>query len=124
MPIYEFRCRACRKKSTFLTLSVRAALDPKCKHCGSADMEKLVSRVATIRSEDSRLESLSDPANMAGLDENDPASVARWMKKMGGEMGDELGDDFEEEIDRAAEEAGGGDDFSGGDEGGGTGDDL
>jgi putative FmdB family regulatory protein len=124
MPIYEYRCRACGKKSTFLTLSVSAALDPKCKYCGSPDVEKLVSRVAMLRSEESRMENLADPSKLSGLDENDPGSVARWMKKMGREMGDDVGEDFEEEIDRAAEEAGGGDDFSGGNEGGGTGDGL
>jgi putative FmdB family regulatory protein len=106
MPIYEYRCRACRKKSTFLTLSVGARLEPKCKFCGGTDMEKLVSRVATLRSEESRLESLADPSTLGGLDENDPQSVARWMKKMGRDMGDNLGEDFEQEVDQAAEEAG------------------
>jgi hypothetical protein len=77
-------------------------------------MEKLVSRVSMIRSEESRMESLSDPAGLSGLDENDPASVSRWMKKMGREMGDDLGDDFEEEVDRAAEEEEGGEDTSSG----------
>ncbi len=126
MPIYEYRCRACRKRSTFLTLSVSVRLEPKCKHCGSVDMEKLVSRIAAIRSEESRMDSLSDPAALSGLDENDPKSVARWMKKMGREMGDDMGEDFEEEIDRAAEDAGGADDEGGPGQGesGGAGDDL
>jgi putative FmdB family regulatory protein len=106
MPIYEYRCRACRKKSTFITLSVNAGLEPKCKFCSSTDMEKLVSRVAMLRSEESRLDSLADPSKLGGLDENDPKSVARWMKKMGREMGDDLGEDFEQEVDQAAEEAG------------------
>ena len=114
MPIYEYRCRACRKRSTFLTLSVSAVFEPKCKHCGSADTEKLVSRVVTLRSEESRMESLSDPAALSGLDENDPGSVARWMKKMGREMGGDLGEDFEAEVDRAAEDAGGGNEEDGG----------
>jgi putative FmdB family regulatory protein len=114
MPIYEYRCRSCRRKSTFLTLSVSAALNPKCQHCGSADMEKLVSRVSTIRSEESRVESLSDPSSLSGLDENDPASVSRWMKKMGREMGDDVGDGFNEEIERAEE---GGEDEGGGEGG-------
>jgi putative FmdB family regulatory protein len=105
VPIYEYRCRACGKKSSFLTLSVRAALEPKCRFCSSLDMAKLVSRVAVRRSEDSRLDSLADPSSLAGLDENDPKSVARWMKKMGREMGDEMGGDFEQEIDQAVEEA-------------------
>jgi putative FmdB family regulatory protein len=105
MPIYEFHCNDCGKKSQFLTLSVGAALEPVCRHCGSAKMTKLVSRVAVFRSEDSRLESLADPSKLAGLDENDPKSMARWMKKMGREMGEDLGEDFEQEIDQAAEEA-------------------
>jgi putative FmdB family regulatory protein len=105
MPIYEYRCRDCQKKSTFITLSIGSALEPKCKNCGSGNMEKLVSRFALARSEESRLESLVDPSKLGGLDENDPKSMARWMKKMGREMSEEAGDDFEQEIDQAVEEA-------------------
>lgn len=105
MPIYEYRCRKCRKKSTFLTLSASAAFETKCKHCGSVDLEKLVSRIAIFKSEESRLDDLADPSKLAGVDENDPKSVARWMKKMGKEVGEEMGDDFEQEIEQAVEEA-------------------
>jgi putative FmdB family regulatory protein len=105
MPIYEFRCQDCRKKTSFLTLSANVELKPKCKHCGSAKMEKLVSRVAIFRSEESRFENMADPSKLDGLDENDPKSVARWMKKMGKEMGEDLGEDFNQEVEQAAEEA-------------------
>jgi putative FmdB family regulatory protein len=105
MPIYEFRCRDCGKKSQFLTLSVKESLEPACRHCGSANLTKLVSRVAVFRSEDSRLESLADPSKLSGLDENDPKSMARWMKKMGREMGEDMGEGFEQEVDRAVEDA-------------------
>jgi hypothetical protein len=60
----------------------------------------LVSRVAVLRSEESRLESLADPSRLAGLDENDPRSLARWMRKMSGEMGEDLGAEFNEVVDR------------------------
>lgn len=106
MPIYEYRCSACGKKTTVLTLSVKAEVEPKCRYCGGTDLTKLVSRVAVRRSEESRLENLADPSSLGGLDENDPKSVARWMKKMGKEMGEETGEDFDEEVDRAMEEAG------------------
>ena len=59
-----------------------------------------MSRFATVKSEESRLDSLADSSAMAGVDENDPASVARWMKKMGHEMGEDFGD----EVDQAMEE--------------------
>ena len=46
-----------------------------------------MSRFATMKSEDARLDSLADPSQYGDLDENDPNSVARFMKKMGQEMG-------------------------------------
>jgi putative FmdB family regulatory protein len=103
MPIYEYRCRDCGRKSTFITLSVSEKLEPKCERCGSVSLDKLVSRVAVLRSEGSRMESLADPSKLGGLDESDPRSVARWMKKVGRETGEDLGEDFEREVDEAAE---------------------
>ncbi len=117
MPIYEYRCGDCGKKSAFLTLSVSSALELKCKSCGSANLKKLVSRVAIFRSEESRLDGLADPSKLAGLDENDPRSVARWMKKMGKEMGEDMGEGFEEEIDQAVEDAESGGEGEGGEGG-------
>jgi putative FmdB family regulatory protein len=105
MPIYEYRCADCRKKTTVVTLSVSAAVDPVCSYCGGRNMAKLVSRIAIKKSEESRLESLADPSSLTGLDENDPKSVSRWMKKMGQEMGEEAGENFNEEVDKAMEEA-------------------
>ncbi len=105
MPIYEYRCTACGRKTTVITLAVGAAVEPVCRHCGGRAMTKLVSRVAVRRSEESRLENLADPSSLAGLDENDPKSVAKWMKRMGREMGEEAGEDFDAEVDQAMEEA-------------------
>jgi hypothetical protein len=67
-------------------------------------MNKLISRVARVRSEESRLESLADPTKLGDLDENDPASMARWMKRMGKEMGEDLGEDVDSMVDQAMEE--------------------
>jgi putative FmdB family regulatory protein len=125
MPIYEYRCLKCGKKTTLVTLSVKAALEPACRKCGSREVVKLVSRVAISRSEDSRMESLADPSKLSGVDENDPKSLARWMKRMGKEMGDEMGEDLDESIDEAMEQAGDpGADGDDGGMGGGTGEDL
>jgi putative FmdB family regulatory protein len=100
MPIYEYRCNQCRKKVSILTLRISEKVDERCEHCGSTSLTRLLSRFATARSEESRLDSLADPSNLAGLDENDPRSMARWMRKMGKEMGEELGgEDFDEMVD-------------------------
>ncbi len=55
-------------------------------------MDRLLSRFASPKSEEARLESLMDPCNLGRLDENDPGSVARFMKKMGEEMGEDVGE--------------------------------
>ncbi len=86
---------------SFLVLSA-ASFKPACKFCKSENLEQLFSRFSSPKSEESRLESLADPSNFSGLDENDPASVARWMKKMGKELGEDFGG---EDIDQIAEEA-------------------
>ena len=116
MPLYEYRCTDCKKRVTILTLRASEAVDAVCEHCGSRKLSRLMSRFAMGRSDEARMEALSDPSSLAGLDENDPASMARWMKKMGREMGDELGDAGD--IDAMADEmaAGGGDDDIGGSE--------
>ena len=121
MPIYEYRCERCRKKVTILTLRVSEKADEVCSHCGHRKLTRLMSRFAMPRSEDARLDALADPSNLGDVDENDPKSVARFMRRMGREMGDELGgEDFDEMVEEL--ESGGGLDGEGeGEDDGGTG---
>jgi putative FmdB family regulatory protein len=114
MPIYEYRCRKCGKRFSVLTLRVSEKATPQCDRCGSKVADRLMSRFAMPKSESARLDSLADPSSLGGLDENDPKSVARWMRKMGKEMGDEgSGEDFDAMVDEI-ETGGGDDDDSGG----------
>ena len=101
MPIYEYRCADCgRRPSIFFRSLSSVETAPVCPHCGGRHLTRLISRTAQVLSEDSRLERLSDDADLGDVDENDPKSVARWAKKMGQEMGgDELGDDFDQVVD-------------------------
>jgi hypothetical protein len=65
-----------------------------------------MSRFATVKSEDARLDSLSDPSTYGDIDENDPGSMARFMKRMGDEMGEDLGEDVDAAMDEAMAESG------------------
>jgi hypothetical protein len=74
-----------------------------CPRCGGTRLTRLISRVAVVRSESSRLDAASDslgPDGMPDIDENDPKSLARFMRKMADETGEDLGDDFEEVVGR------------------------
>jgi putative FmdB family regulatory protein len=104
MPIYEYLCQDCKKRVSLLILSPSTYGTPKCPDCGSQRLERLMSRFRTIRSEESRMERLADPSTFSGVDENDPASVAKWAKKMGKELGDEAGEGFDEMVDQTIEE--------------------
>ncbi len=103
MPIYEFRCRSCGKKNEFITLRVSEPVPDTCQHCGQQDIQRLPSRVRVILSEETRMERMADPSRLGGLDENDPRSMARWMKQMSHEMGEDLGEDMD--VDQMVEEA-------------------
>ena len=108
MPIYEYECQGCHRRVSLLIRTLSAAEGPRCPRCGSVALSRLMSRFATVKSEDARLDSLSDPSGLGDLDENDPRSVARFVKKMGHEMGEDLGDDLDAAMDEAMTE---GDDF-------------
>jgi len=104
MPIYEYECHDCRKRVSLLVLRPSAAPSPVCPVCGGSALSRLMSRFATVKSEDARLDSLAESSSFGDLDENNPASVARFMKKMGREFGDDLGGDFESAMDEAMAE--------------------
>ncbi len=99
MPLYEYRCLDCTRRSTVLVLSLTNQAPATCSHCRSARVERMLSRFASPKSEEARLEALADPNNLAGLDENDPQRMARFMKKMGDEMGEDLGDNLSEAME-------------------------
>ena len=102
MPIYEYRCGNCnRRVSIFFRSFSDTSKDSQCPNCGSTNLTRLVSRVGTVKSEEARLDALSDPSSFGDVDENDPKSMARFMRKMGDQMGGEdLGPEFGEMVDR------------------------
>ena len=51
MPIYEYRCEECGKRSSAL-LPRFSSPDPGCPHCGKPALRRLVSTFATTRSGD------------------------------------------------------------------------
>ena len=98
MPIYEYLCEDCHKQMSLFIRSITSPPVVSCRFCRSERLTRLMSRVVTPKSEESRLDSLGDPS-AAGLDEQDPKSMARWMKTMAGEMGEDMGDEMDDMMD-------------------------
>ena len=101
MPTYDYLCPACHNRVTVqMTYAEYGVKKVVCPVCGGKDLKRLISRVRFAKSEDQRMEAASDPSFLSGVDENDPKSVARAMKKMGQEMGENLPPEFDEITNR------------------------
>jgi putative FmdB family regulatory protein len=89
MPVYEFTCNACGAAVSIFTRSISAEVNGSCDRCGSADLRRVVSRVAVlgIKGGDIDLDS---------MDPDDPQAMAAWARQMQTEMGSDAGPEFEE----------------------------
>ena len=101
MPIYEYACQSCGKKSTMLILKKDQEADLNCRHCGSGQLKRLLSGFALHRTEADRLNEL-DPSKTP--DESfyrDDRNIGLRAKKRMKELGVDLGDSLNEKIDKA-----------------------
>lgn len=102
MPIYEYNCLDCRKRVSVFFRTFGEASDEaaRCPHCNGANLRRLVSRVAVLRSEESRLDNMADESFMSGLENEDPRALASFMRKMSNEMGEPMDAEMSEVVDR------------------------
>jgi putative FmdB family regulatory protein len=100
MPTYDYTCLDCRKRfDIFLTYKEYGVKPVACSHCSSANVRRRVPRVRVLKSDESRFDSIADPAQLAGI-ENDPAAMGQMFRKLGSEMGEDLPPQFDEVVDR------------------------
>ena len=95
MPIYEFRCADCRKRTSVFVRSVSSPVTAACEHCGSKKLTRLMSKFAVHGGK----MSLDDPSSF-DIDESDPRAMARWARQMQEESGEELGPEFGDMMSR------------------------
>lgn len=102
MPVYEYRCHDCKRRVSIFwrTFSDVDTESIACPRCSGTNLTRLISRVRMVRSEESHLDNLADPSGLPDLDENDPKSLGRWMRKMSAETGEDLGPEFNEVVGR------------------------
>lgn len=102
MPRYDFRCKACKRRFTlaFASIPDLESAHPACPHCGSTELSRLIRRVNLLTNEETRMERLSDPSRLAGLDEDDPRAIGRLMREMASEIGEDADPEMHEAIER------------------------
>jgi len=100
MPNYEYHCTDCNHKfeifQTYQDYGIQLVSCPKCK---SSKIKRIIKPVRVARSEEDRFESLSDPEQLAGL-EDDPQTLGKMMRRMSRELGEDMGPEFDEVVDR------------------------
>ena len=100
MPNYRYRCLNCKKRfEVFLSYKEYGEKAVHCPHCTSDQVQRRIERIRIAKSEESRLDALSDPSGLEGL-ENDPRALGKMMRKMSNEMGEDVGPEFDEVVDR------------------------
>jgi putative FmdB family regulatory protein len=100
MPNYEYRCNHCKKRfEIFMKYEDYGKTIVQCPHCKNQDVNRRIGRIRFAKSEESRLENLSDVNNLEGL-EDDPRALGKMMRKMSSEMGEDLGPEFNEVVGR------------------------
>lgn len=100
MPAYDYRCKACGRE---FTLSYKSYQDydeaaRACPNCGSADLSRLIKRVA-IQSPARDFSSLSSGEMLSVLESGDSRQVGEMFRQVGGDAPD-LGPDFHEATER------------------------
>jgi len=100
MPIYQYRCLNCKKRfEVLLSYTEYGVKGVLCPYCTSNQVQRRIGRIRIAKSEESRMDDLTDTTNLEGL-ENDPRALGRMMRKMSNEMGEEVGPEFNEVVDR------------------------
>ena len=101
MPDYDYRCRDCRKRVTVYQSYAEYGTQPVvCPVCGGSRLTRLLNRVRVMRSDESRLEGASDDAAWDSIDEEDPRTMARMIRRMGKDLGEDVPPEFDEIVGR------------------------
>ena len=103
MPVYEFFCPECRKKSSFLVKST-SSFEPKCSICGSTDVTRVISTFAYHKSLETIHEESGEPGMHTSPDYyKDPRNIGRWAEKKFKDMGMEMPSEVQRKIQAARE---------------------
>ena len=126
MPIYEYECARCRKVSGFLVRNVQAHRAPPCPKCGKGKMSRVLSRFAAPKASkgggggdaaeppaaglgpdgpgsmgmDDGAGDLPGLEGLEGVNENDPRSLGRFMRKMASDAGEPVDAQMDEVLRR------------------------
>ncbi len=100
MPVYEYRCKSCRRKVSVYVRGFSGTPEAACNFCGSKDLIRLFSTFAMVRTDmDIYDDILSDPDLTNRMMANDPTALVEWSRRMGGTEGEKT-PEYQEMVER------------------------
>ena len=115
MPIYEFYCKKCHMIFNFFSSSVNIEKIPKCPRCNKENLERQMSKFATLKHRDDEPDDMPMPdmdeskleqamnilaKEAENINEDDPRQAANLMRKLSDMTGLNLGPGMEEALAR------------------------
>lgn len=98
MPIYEFTCHQCHRRTTVFVRSFSQTINTTCPSCGRGELSRLISPFSVLRpleAEGGELE-----ADLEGRDEEDPRDMSSLMRHISEKTGEPLTPELEEMVER------------------------
>jgi len=100
MPIYEYRCKRCKKEFSELLLRMNDSRPIQCKFCQSKNVARVLSSFSYHQTEDSRLADFDTSKPQAEGFYKDSRNVGLWTKKRMKELGVDLGPKMDEIVEK------------------------
>ena len=99
MPVYEYRCAKCGRKTSVYVKTFDAPESPACSHCPSKKTTRVFSTFTQGRTDHDRYGDILDDSNLIkGMMANSPKAMAEWNRRMGGE--ESVAPEYEDMIDQ------------------------
>ena len=83
MPIYEYRCADCKKRTSVFVRTVSSTITAACDHCGGRKLSRLMSKFAVHGSSFN----FDDESSMSSIDESDPRQMALVLQRTAARLG-------------------------------------
>ncbi len=85
MPIYEFGCKSCKRKTSVFVRSFSPPAQVVCSKCGNSDTVRIFSTFARVKTDQDVYESvLGDSQLVNRMMANDPSALVEWSRRMEG----------------------------------------
>jgi putative FmdB family regulatory protein len=101
MPIYEYICADCRRRTSVLSRGYEPPESVVCESCGKAGARRRFTAPAVHRQESDRLAEFDTGKPTDSSFYNDSRNVGLWAKKRAQELGVDLGPKMDEIVEKA-----------------------